>query len=168
MAGTNYSDHYKEQIFWIWYNGGKPSYARLATEIPPDDRGNYPGKLTLIDWANSGWRERAEELDNQVKQEFEKEVVEQKVEMLRKHAALGSEMQDLGLTWLKQNPDKITANAAVRMIKDGWELERASVGVPEALQKMLSQNDEDLLKMIEAALTNEDLDLLDELNHADE
>ena len=40
-------------------------------------------------------------------------------------------------------------------------MERASVGVPEALTKMLSVSDEELKKQIEAALTGDDLELFD-------
>ena len=164
MATNTYNDNYKEIVFWAWYNNGKPSAAKLASIIPANEEGTYPNNYTLMNWMDDEWYARAEDLDTEVRQEFEKEVVEQKVEMLRKHAKLGGELQDLGLQWLKNNPEKITANAAVRMIKDGWELERASVGVPEALQKMLATSDDDLLNMIEAALTGEDLDLIEELD----
>lgn len=155
----NYDANYKEQAFWIWYNSGQISGAKLAlklSEIDPD----VPSVVTLGKWITS-WQERAEELDQEVKDQFSAEVVQTKVEMLRRHAEIGKELQDIGLEWIRENKGSLTAAAVTRLIKDGYEMERASVGVPEALTKMLSVSDEELKKQIEAALTGDDLELFD-------
>ena len=120
-----------------------------------------PAIPTIHGWFNESWKERADELDQEAKDQFSKEVVESKVEMLRRHSGVGRELQDIGLEWLRQNKDSLTPAAVTRLIKDGYEMERLSVGVPEALTKMLSVSDEDLKEQIEAIITGDDLDLLD-------
>ena len=156
-----YNDHYKEELFWIWYNSGKCSASQLVLKAPKSD-GNSPNITTLTKWIGT-WRERADELDQEVKDQFTAQVIETKVEMLRRHAQLGKDLQQVAWDWLTEHRDELTASAVVRLIKDGYEMERASVGVPEALTKMLSVSDEELIKQIEDAMTGEDLELF----HAD-
>lgn len=157
-----YGDDYKERAFWKWYNNGKLSFARL-TMLLQETENICPSKGTLTTWVNS-WKERADELDQQIKDEFSAEVVQTKVEMLRRHADIGKELQEVGLGWIRENKDKLTAASVTRIIKDGYEMERASVGVPEALTKLLSVSDEELKKQIEEALTGDDVDILDANN----
>jgi hypothetical protein len=154
-----YDSNYKEKAFWTWYNGGQIPSHKLSILLT-EQEDSVPSVETLRSWIND-WRERAEELDQEVKNKFSAEVIETKVEMLRRHASIGKELQDIGLEWVRQNRDQLTAASVARIIKDGYEMERASVGVPEALTKMLSTSDEDLIKQIEAALTGDDLELFD-------
>lgn len=154
-----YDSNYKERAFWLWYDKGKLSTTKLSFALQ-EQEDEVPSKGTLEAWIRE-WRERAEELDQQVKDKFSAEVIETKVEMLRRHASMGRELQGIGLDWIREHKDELTAAAVTRLIKDGYEMEKASVGVPEALTKMLSTSDEDLMKQIEAALTGEDLDFLD-------
>lgn len=154
-----YDSNYKERAFWIWYNAGQISSLKLALALE-EVEDEVPSSGTLDIWLRE-WRERADELDQQVKDKFSAEVIETKVEMLRRHADIGRELQDIGLDWLREHTNELTAAAVTRLIKDGYEMEKASVGVPEALTKMLSTSDEELIKQIEAALTGDDLDFLD-------
>lgn len=156
---STYDNNFKEQAFWVWYNAGQISASRLLLELEKFES-DPPALSSLGNWIVS-WRERAEELDQEVKDKFSAEVVQTKVEMLHRHASIGKELQDIGIEWLRDNMDSLTAAAVTRLIKDGYEMERASVGVPEALTKMLSVSDEDLKKQIEAALTGDDIGLFD-------
>lgn len=156
-----YSNDYKERVFWIWYEAGRIGVAKLLVKLSELEYENIPVAGTLQEWINDGWRDRADELDQQIRDRFSKEVIETKVEMLKRHSSVGRELQEIGLDWLRDNRESLTPSAVTRLIKDGYEIERASVGVPEALTKMLSVSDDELKKQIEAALTGEDLDLLD-------
>lgn len=157
---VSYSNEWKEKVFWIWYESGQFGAHKLYVKL--SDLGEEtPNIQTLNEWINDGWRDRGAELDQQVRDKFSKEVIETKVEMLKRHSQVGKELQDIGLEWLRENQDALTPSAVVRLIKDGYEIERASVGVPEALTKMLSVSDEELKKQIEAALTGEDLEIFD-------
>lgn len=158
---AQFTDDYREKVFWGWYTKGKPACHKLLNDLVIlEGEENVPALSTLQAWTTD-WKERADELDQQAKDQFTSEVIGNKVNMLRRHAALGKELQDIGLDWLRKNRDDLTANTVARLIKDGYEIERASVGVPEALEKMLATSDEELIKQIEAAITDEDLDLLD-------
>jgi hypothetical protein len=156
---VTYDNNYRERAFWLWYDKGQISSAKLAFALD-EQEDNIPSTTTLENWIRE-WRERAEELDQEIKNKFSAEVIETKVEMLRRHANLGKELQDIGLEWIRDHKNELTAASVARLIKDGYDMERASVGVPEALTKMLSTSDEELIKQIEAALTGEDLDFLD-------
>jgi hypothetical protein len=158
---SGYSNDFKEKVFWIWYESGRIGVGKLLFKLSELGYDDVPIARTLQDWINDGWKDRADELDQQIKDRFSKEVIETKVEMLKRHSSVGRELQEIGLDWLRENRDSLTAAAVTRLIKDGYEIERASVGVPEALTKMLSVSDEELKKQIEAALTGDDLDLLD-------
>lgn len=158
---VKYTSHYKEQAFWIWYNAGRCSAPKLILKLP-ELEGQVPNPSTAGKWIGE-WRERADDLDQQAKDQFTAEVIETKVEMLRRHAKLGKDLQNVAWEWIVKHKDELTASAVVRLIKDGYEMERESVGVPEALEKMLSVSDDELIKQIEEAITGEDMDIL----HAD-
>ena len=154
-----YNQDLKDKAFWIWYNNGKLPATKLLLKLQETEK-IVPPRTTLYAWM-SDWKEHADELDQQIKDEFSADVVQTKVEMLRRHASVGKELQSIGIEWLRENLDSLTAAAVTRLIKDGYEMERSSVGVPEALEKMLAVSDDDLKKQIEAALTGDDLDLFD-------
>lgn len=151
-----YSPAYKDEIFWIWYNNSRCSPPKLIILIHPES-GYTPSVPTLQGWIGEGWHTKADELDQEIKDQFTKEVIETKVEMLRRHAEIGKEVLGIGLDWITENKDKLTANAAVRLLREGHEMERASVGVPEALEKMMSTSDDELKKQIEAIVTGDDI-----------
>ena len=160
LSDLSYGKDFKEKIFWVWYNSGQIYANKLLIKLQ-EDFGRSPSIGTLQSWI-AGWRDRAEELDQQIKDQFSKEVIETKVEMLKRHASLGKEMQQIGVEWLRENIDELTAASVVRLIKDGSELERNSVGVPEAITKMLSTSDDDLKKEIEDIITSGELKLIDD------
>ena len=155
----SYNHVYKENAFQAWYGNNQITSPKLLVLLQAQD-GHAPAKETLSKWIVT-WRDRAAELDQEAKDQFTKEVIETKVEMLRRHAKAGRELQDIGMDWVRENKDQLTAASVTRIIKDGYEMEKSSVGVPEALEKMLSTSDEELVKQIEAAIAGEDLDLFD-------
>ena len=160
LSDLSYNKDFKEQVFWIWYNSGQIYANKLLIKLQ-EEIGRSPAMGTLQTWI-ADWRERADDLDQKIKDQFSQEVIETKVEMLKRHSALGKEMQEIGIEWLRENIDELTAASVVRLIKDGSELERNSVGIPEAITKMLSTSDEDLKKEIEEIITSGELKLIED------
>jgi len=150
-----FTDHYKAELFTIWYNAGKPNSVSLYNMIPPEKvSGEIPSQSTLVDWIRDEFTEKADELDRQVMEHVGARLVAEKVEMLRRHADTGKEMHRMATEWLETNAGELTASTAIRLLVEGVRIERESAGLPEALKKMMSMNDEDLLEEVQMMLSN--------------
>ena len=140
---------YKEELFLLWYKKGKPGHKTFYNIIPASSSGWKPTRQTLARWISSDFLERARALDTAVHKELELRIVHEKVEMLERHAALGEKMQQIGADWLVDNIDDITASVAVRLLVEGWRIERESKGIPKALEKSITMSDDELLDEIQ-------------------
>jgi hypothetical protein len=98
------------------------------------------------------WKDQAAILDAEMEHGIIEAVVAEKVEMLRRHANSGKEIQELSLTYLREHANELTPHAAVRLLQLGVEIERQSVGIPQALEKMSKLDDKALLSEITAIL----------------
>ncbi|MBC8550868.1 MAG: hypothetical protein H8D23_14585 [Candidatus Brocadiales bacterium] len=143
--GTRFTQDYKDTLFRIWYMQGKPVPHTIYDEIPKDNRGRKPQMTTFKHWCYTEFTEKAKERDEEVKKELVGMDVAIKVEMLQRHADLGKRMIDLGATYLEEHKDEITAHSAVRLLVEGWRIERESRGLPSALDKVAKMSDRDLL-----------------------
>ncbi len=146
-SGHQFTDEYKYKMFLLWYNQGKPVPSVFYNMITLDDQGEVPALNTVQTWINQ-FKSQAEILDNQIRTELEKRMVKEKVEMLSRHAELGKKMQDIGIDFINDNEDGLTSATAVRLLVAGVEIERDSRGLPEALEKIMTQSDEKLLDEI--------------------
>jgi hypothetical protein len=151
FGGSAFSETYKRDRFLEWYKSGRPYATELSLQIPLDDAGRRPSKLTLQRWILE-WKEQAKKLDDEFDSGFIESVVAKKVEMLRRHANSGKEIQELSLTYLREHANELTPHAAVRLLQLGVEIERQSVGIPQALEKMSKLDDKALLSEITAIL----------------
>jgi len=88
-------------------------------------------------------------------------LIQTKVEMLERHAQVGTKMQDIALEYLEEHAEEMSAPAAVRLLVEGIRIERESRSIPEALAKLTSLSDEQLLK--EIVKTFEEAPLEDEI-----
>lgn len=91
-------------------------------------------------------------LDEEVSRQLSERLIAEKVQMLNAHAAVASEMQNMALTYLRGNPEKLNSNTALRLLVEGVRIERESRGIPRTLEKMSEKSDEDLLAQIEDML----------------
>ena len=158
---SRFSDHYKGEVFTIWYNAGKPTYRVLYNMLPPDPKSNaIPAQSTVQTWIAKDFMFRAEDLDKQVMDQVSANLVAEKVEMLRRHADTGKEMHRIATEWLETHVDDLTASTAIRLLVEGIRIERESVGLPEALKKMMSMNDEELLEEVQSLISNAPSSLL--------
>ena len=140
---------YKEDLFLLWYKKGKLGVKPFYNIIPASGTEWKPTRKTLARWISSEFLERARVLDDAVHKELQTRVVHEKVEMLERHAVLGEKMQEIGAKWLKDHEGDITASVAVRLLVEGWRIERESRGIPEALEKYATMSDDELLSEIQ-------------------
>jgi hypothetical protein len=147
---ADFSEEYKTKVFNLWYKNGKPLPQNLYNMIPDSERpyNKKPGRATLSQWVNHDFVDRAKELDEQVELELRARLVNEKVEMLARHAKLGENMQDMGLEYLREHKNEITAPSAVKLIVEGWRIERSSKGIPDMLDKIRDMSEEELVDEI--------------------
>jgi hypothetical protein len=161
-AGT-FSRAYKDDCFLEWYQLGKPTSAEYWLKMKRDEGGRRPSRSALHHWA-SDWEVKAQSLDAEVQAGIIDQTIAEKVEMLQRHQKDAIEVQTMALDYLRNHKDDLTPNAAARLLQLGVEIERQSVGVPQALEKMRKLDDEALLGEISSILqdSNVDLELLEE------
>jgi len=151
-----FSSEYKEQIFYLWYNNGKPPEHKLVLLIPEnwDKFHRIPTVNGLKFWIDVEFVPRARILDSLIKEKMDTIIVAEKIEMLKRHANIGKNMQEGALKWLEENGnDLMNSSAAVRLLVEGIRIERESVGIPTSLEKIMHLSDEDLQKEVEKILT---------------
>jgi hypothetical protein len=141
---------YKEKIFYLWYNKGQPGGKALREILPVSDLDDYnlnqlPSVHTLYSWIRDDFIPRAYEMDRKVGDQLDHEMIKQKVEMLKRHAEVGTEMQNLALDHLRMYKDDLDSATAVRLLVRGVEIERDSRTIPKALEMMASKSDEELV-----------------------
>lgn len=140
----DFSLEYKERLFMLWYQKSKPTHRKMYTTMPGNEDDIKPSQTTLGKWIEM-WKERAQVMDEQVRQDLDDMMTAEKVKMLARHAVVGVEMQDRALEVLRDPDTKINSSTAVRLLVEGVEMERASRGVSTALQKVMDTSEEDLL-----------------------
>jgi hypothetical protein len=149
IVRKEFSDTYKNDLFLIWYNGKQPAAKRLWEMIPESWNG-APVVDTVRIWIKDIFRPRAEDLDKRLAREIEGRLIQEKVEMLYRHAELGRKIQRKALDCLDQiDPEDLSSNAAVRLLVEGVRIERDSVGLPQALEKILNASDEEMLNRVQ-------------------
>jgi len=156
-----FSSQYREKVFYIWYNHGKPGANSLLPFISSDmdDWGRLPTISLLSQWITDEFKPRSELLDSRVKEQLDAMVIAEKVEMLRRHAEIGLRMQEMSIRFLNENQDVLSAPAAVRLLVEGIRIERESRGIPAALDKMQNMSDEQLLDEIKELMTSSSVSL---------
>ncbi len=146
MATQQYSEDYIDQVFYHWYENGKQTGAGLTARLQKDLNGRTPTDSTVNNWVvQYGWVERADKLDVEVSKVLDTEVIDRRVEMYKRHAEIGQDMVEMGIAFLKENGIK-TDQAAIRAIDSGVEIQRVSVGLAEAWQKISTMSDDQLTK----------------------
>jgi len=148
---TYFSEEYKNDLFMVWYRAGKPNVYTLLNIIPETVDGKKPARTTLTDWVTVFYQ-KAEILDQAVRDEMNNRMILEKIEMLNRHAEVGVEMQKKSLDYLRSEKSDLNSAAAVRMLVDGIRIEKESRGIPRILSKMAGMADEDLLKEAEKLL----------------
>jgi len=157
----HYGDSSRSEIFQIWWKGGKPSPTALQKMIPDNKIDKLPSIDLLRKWIKNEFEPKAASLDRQMMNEIEGRMIQEKVEMLQRHGEIGREMQSKARAALEQlDFEELPANALVRLIVEGVRIERDSVGLPEALEKLLDADDDELVDMIETITEESQAEIL--------
>lgn len=148
-----YTEHYKEECFKEWYSAGRPSRpTKILEVISPDETGRKPKVPLITAWRDELlWDVRADELDARANAITDDELVNQRVLMLKEHAARGRELQVKGMEYLRETGFD-TSSSAVSAIFKGSELERTSRGISERLIGLLKLPDDRLTEEVQKLL----------------
>ncbi len=157
---AEYTREYKEQCFAVWYAADCPRSSKLALALPVDKNGSKPNSSTIGRWMRGidGWKERAKNLDIQTTESLDALLIKRRLAMFERHAETGAEMVEMGMEFLDEKGIK-SDSSAIRAIKDGTDLERASLGMTEMLD-ITTMSDSKLQKLA-ADLLAEDKDIID-------
>lgn len=129
-----FSDEFKSTLFLAWYRAGCPR--DIGKVIIADENGVTPEKQSVILWSKKeNWKYRAEVLDREVKKRIEDAAIYEKVEMLKRQAEYGKQLQEKGFDFFVEHGISKEATA-LQMIKIGSEIERSTRGLPQALAKI--------------------------------
>lgn len=131
----------------MWYSSGQPSVYRLHDVMPPcEDTGEKPTITTLQNWVKDEWKERAAAMDEEVRRRMDARLVQDKVEMLNRHADEGKILQELALKVLT-NKDGVSIKPALaeKMLMDGAKLERMSADIAAIITQMADKSDKELI-----------------------
>jgi hypothetical protein len=158
---VDYPLEYIEACFVAWYRAGAPSLnindddvtvgSRRVMQSIPLIEGRKPNIVTVGRWAvKYGWRERADILDAQVSIKLEKEVVEERVKILRKLAKAGESLLDKGLDYIEKNSTPFADNpsAAVRAVVAGAQMIAQYAGAADRLSAIGGMSDKQLEREI--------------------
>ena len=157
-----YHDSYKNEMFLFWARNHTPGARRLLEMLPDDfSRLEPPSELTLRGWIKGDFKERKAGLDKDMKDAMESQLIQEKVDMLYRHGRIGRHMQDKAMERLDEiKPEDLPAHAAVRLLVEGVRIERESVGLPQALEKLLSSSDEEILDRIQDIMEESPVEIL--------
>lgn len=165
QTNLSYTEEYRDNLFYLWYNAGKPRGRTLIQMIPPDMTGRVPTYVVLMRWMREeGWYEKARALDEEVVHRVQEIAIQRKVEMFERHAETGRILLERGLEHvLKENSEIGSMTEAIKLIKLGAELERASTGGAQAITDISKMTDSSLISTISKLLGNMDESELEEL-----
>ena len=164
VVSARYTSDYKDAVFYTWYSRNKCVAGTLLGYIEEDINGNRPSESLLKGWIRDDFTKRAEELDKIVKTEIETKVVTDKIEMLKRHADTGVEMQNMAIEYLRENKGNLKTNTAVRLLVDGIRVERESRGLPTLVTEVLSSGDDELMTSLEKLLNSVNTEELEDGN----
>lgn len=178
IKNRDWSPDYIDWAFTYWYNHGRPPPSRFLSVIPRMQSPEYPNEflqyhfavpnlLVLQDWIKNIFEPRASKLDMEARQTVDQALVAEKVEMLKRHAAVGQQMQDIALDFLIEHKDELGSNSAVRLLVEGLRIERESRGIPATLERIGRMSDEKLLEEIQQLIVDSPIASLEPINDSD-
>jgi hypothetical protein len=164
MGALDFTDQYKDLVFYAWYRGGKKQGDSFVHDLQEDENGRKPAKFTVIKWiASEGWIERADALDAEVSRKQDDAIINERMEMFRKQKEVSDELVEKGLHFLNSEGIKTDASA-IRAIDLGLSTQRISTGMAEMYTKISTMPNEALTKELQRLLgkpTSKDAETLD-------
>lgn len=145
MSGNftkEYTEDYIEQCFGIWYSMSQTSNMVVFQEAIPEYNGKKPSISTLRQFRDVyGWVERADAMNAKAIEKVEHQLIDQKVDMLKRQAEQALQVANLARDHLIENGFDTSASAVNALFKATSE-ERTVRGISEFLIK-ISRMDND-------------------------
>lgn len=155
-----YSEQYKQKIFLIWYEHGRPVGNNLLALVPEAEDKRKPTKLMLANWIREDFVPMADKMDAEVADQLKDKLIQEKVEMVQRHTAVAKHMQEMAIKYLNANEKDLSPHIAVRLLVEGIRIESENVGIPAVLKKMAQMTDDDLLKEVQDLMERSPVELL--------
>lgn len=154
LTMKEFPQSYREEAFHIWYRLGRPSVRKLRSQLlPMDENGRVPGEEALQQWRTKDeWVVRANDLDIEVARENDKNAIEEKLKMLKRHADVSMSLIEKGTAYLEEHGIAKGADA-IRAIALGMERESISRGFRVALDNMGKKSDAELVSYLEQQIS---------------
>lgn len=148
-----FSDIYIENVFAVWEMNNKPSLTRLLDLIDADENGRKPEPITLSAWkAKYNWEGRSLSIQTEVQQRTDRELVQIRMDMMKRHAQRAKEVNDMAFKYLDETGFDSSASAVTALFK-AFEEEKKSTGMELALFEVFTLSDEDLSKKMNSLLS---------------
>lgn len=146
---ADYSEEYIDNVFYKWHGADRVISQAFITQLEPDLNGRTPTRESVIKWKDSrGWVERADALDAEISVRKDQEIIDLRMEMFKKHAEIGGQLVEKGLSYLQEHGVENSASA-IRAIDLGLTTERISTGLAEVYVKISKMSDEALTKELQ-------------------
>lgn len=166
----DWTPEFKDWVFVWWMEHNRPSVYVTYKGLPRPNTLDYPDEFMdkhfkvptatdLQPWMDE-FKARAGKLDMEARNAIDQTLVEAKVEMLKRHAEIGVNMQDMALDYLEAHRDDLGVGSSVKLLIEGLRIERESKGIPETLRKMSEMSDEKLMNEIKNLFADAPVELL--------
>lgn len=167
-AIIDYPEAYIEACFYAWYRADRPNLSapskKLLDALPSSPDGRKPHRFTVRAWRDKyGWEQRADDLDAQASVKLDKEVVDERVKVLRQLARDGEEVKNKGLEYFRntENPFADNPSAAVRAVMVGMEAQFKYSGAADRLILVSQMTDKQLEREILRHLGKNENEIID-------
>jgi hypothetical protein len=148
-----YSTAYKDEAFYIWYRASRPSMVEMQKILPLDENGRKPHANIITNWKNAfNWNMWADSLDAKVSDQLDMTVVEERVQMYKKHAEMGQQMAEKGMDYINTK-GLDSDSAAIRAIVEGITIEGKNRGLADALSRVFSMSEKEIDVELKKMLT---------------
>lgn len=153
MPKGDFSHAYKEDVYAIWYTQNRPSMSALHGMIEPDENGSVPAPMTLSSWRRDmAWDTRADTADVEVSQRTDREIVNIRMKMMKRHAQMAQDVAENAYAHLMEHGFDSSTSAVTALFK-AFEEEKRSRGMEVALTQVFSMSDEELQKTMNRMLS---------------
>lgn len=159
MSDTQYTESFKDTIFYLWYNGGRKMSPHWSKSLPSDENGNRPSYNAVLHWKEQdGWVERADALEAEISQSFQETVISKRTQMYDEHAELANKLIEKARDYLLNHEIDSMADA-LKAASLGVDIARMSVGQGDLGRKLMLATPEQLTRELNKLLgTNKDVD----------
>jgi len=164
MGVTDFSEEYKDQVFYIWHSGGRKQGQDFVNLLPEHSDGRKPSRNTIILWIkDNGWEERADALDAEISVALDNLVIEKRKKMWEEQEKVAGELIKKGMDFLNltEGGGIKTDASALRAIDLGLSTQRVSTGMTEMVGKIALMSPDQLTTQLQKLLGKGGEDALD-------